>query len=168
MNSQRARLTLVSLLLLCSTIVCGERPQAAEQERTRAKDETETVVSEPDGTEERASPVELTNSIGMKLRLIPAGEFMMGSAKSPEEISRLFEDVLPGLDTANVWEWCSDWYDRLYYKESPSTDPTGPATGFQRMFRGGSWIDRPMYCRSAYRNGYFRDARKKIIGFRVA
>ena len=35
-------------------------------------------------------PVETTNSIGMSFRLIPAGEFMMGSAKSAEEIVRLF------------------------------------------------------------------------------
>jgi len=33
----------------------------------------------------------VTNSIGMKLKLIPAGEFTMGSAKSPQEIVRLFD-----------------------------------------------------------------------------
>jgi formylglycine-generating enzyme required for sulfatase activity len=33
-------------------------------------------------------PVEITNSIGMKLVLIPPGEFMMGSAESAEEIAR--------------------------------------------------------------------------------
>ena len=25
----------------------------------------------------------------------------------------------------NVWEWTSDWYDRVYYKKSPSENPKG-------------------------------------------
>ena len=33
---------------------------------------------------------QITNSIGMKLVLIPAGEFMMGSRESPEEIAAFF------------------------------------------------------------------------------
>jgi sulfatase modifying factor 1 len=35
-------------------------------------------------------PVVITNSIGMKLVLIPAGEFIMGSKESPEELARLY------------------------------------------------------------------------------
>jgi len=34
----------------------------------------------------------VTNSIGMKLTLIPAGEFMMGSKESPEELRNAFKD----------------------------------------------------------------------------
>ena len=33
-------------------------------------------------------PVETTNSIGMKLVLIPAGEFQMGSRESAEELAK--------------------------------------------------------------------------------
>lgn len=36
-------------------------------------------------------PQEITNSIGMKLRLIPACEFVMGSGKSPQEVVRLLD-----------------------------------------------------------------------------
>ena len=36
-------------------------------------------------------PVEITNSIEMKLKLMPAGEFMMGSTKSPLELVRMFD-----------------------------------------------------------------------------
>ncbi|MFO7902373.1 MAG: SUMF1/EgtB/PvdO family nonheme iron enzyme [Planctomycetota bacterium] len=43
------------------------------------------------------SPQEFTNSIGMKLRLIPAGEFMMGSAESAEELAEFF----PHTDAAS-------------------------------------------------------------------
>ncbi|MFW6170030.1 MAG: formylglycine-generating enzyme family protein [Planctomycetota bacterium] len=35
-------------------------------------------------------PQEFTNSLGMKLRLIPAGEFMMGSSCSAEELAEVF------------------------------------------------------------------------------
>jgi formylglycine-generating enzyme required for sulfatase activity len=39
----------------------------------------------------------------------------------------------------NVWEWTADWYSESYYAESPERDPTGPATGKNRVIRGGSW-----------------------------
>ncbi len=29
----------------------------------------------------------------------------------------------------NVWEWCEDWYDEDYYKNSPGTDPKGADKG---------------------------------------
>ena len=46
-----------------------------EREAARRQEETARVMGQP---------VELTNSIGMKLRLIPAGEFMMGSPEDEE------------------------------------------------------------------------------------
>jgi hypothetical protein len=41
---------------------------------------------------ERRPEEEISNSVGMRLRLIPAGEFMVGSSKSPDELVRLFDD----------------------------------------------------------------------------
>jgi formylglycine-generating enzyme required for sulfatase activity len=49
----------------------------------------------------------------------------------------------------NVFEWCSDYWGD--YSASPVTDPTGPATGTDRVCRGGSWKEIAGYSRSAYR-----------------
>jgi formylglycine-generating enzyme required for sulfatase activity len=51
----------------------------------------------------------------------------------------------------NVCEWCEDWYGEDYYKNSPAADPKGPATGYERVQRGGSWCDVRVSCRSAAR-----------------
>jgi len=39
----------------------------------------------------------------------------------------------------NMQEWVSDWYGADYYSNSPSKNPTGPASGTYRVLRGGSW-----------------------------
>ncbi len=48
------------------------------------------VLSEPSLAAEL--PGEVTNSIGMKLKLIPASEFMMGSGESAESLAKAFEN----------------------------------------------------------------------------
>ena len=66
----------------------------------------------------------------------------------------------------NVWQYCSDWYADSYANAN-KTDPTGPASGAHRVVRGGSWINGPFSCRSAYRAGAPPDERSSNIGFRV-
>jgi formylglycine-generating enzyme required for sulfatase activity len=41
----------------------------------------------------------------------------------------------------NVWEWVADWYDNEYYASSPTSDPQGPASGSDRVGRGGGFGD---------------------------
>ena len=41
----------------------------------------------------------------------------------------------------NVWEWVQDWYG--HYPGGEVTDPRGPASGSERVTRGGSWVDFP-------------------------
>ena len=68
----------------------------------------------------------------------------------------------------NVWQWCEDGWDENYYTNSPAEDPQGPAHGTS-VLRGGSWLNDPMYCRSAYRDAYWLDpyGRSRNFGFRV-
>jgi len=69
----------------------------------------------------------------------------------------------------NVWEWCADRYDANYYQtfqNSEARNPTGPATGAQRVLRGGSWIDDPNGLRCANRGGDTPTDRDDEVGFR--
>jgi len=52
----------------------------------------------------------------------------------------------------NVGEFVVDWYAEDYYKNSPTNNPQGPASGNFRVIRGGSWGFDVKGLRSAYRN----------------
>jgi len=44
--------------------------------------------------------------------------------------------------SGNLYEWCSDWYALYNWGGSGlQTNYTGPQEGFDRVLRGGSWID---------------------------
>ena len=68
----------------------------------------------------------------------------------------------------NVYEWCADSYDSDYYGDSPTDDPTGPATRSYRVVRGGSWGSFAGSCRSAFRGNFSPGIRFSGLGFRVA
>ena len=40
----------------------------------------------------------------------------------------------------NVEEWVNDWYADSFYQQSSETDPQGPASGVEKVVRGGSWV----------------------------
>jgi len=126
MNVQKVWTLLVSFLLVCGMIGCGEKPEPVAKKPKAVPEEPKAVVSEPDVTEEPKSPTkkpavakwqlppgapppaiapfdadqaklhqqawaeylgvpgEITNSIGMKLVLIPSDEFLMGSPEDEE------------------------------------------------------------------------------------
>lgn len=68
----------------------------------------------------------------------------------------------------NVWEWCSDGYDRDYYRRAPGDDPPGASGASYRVLRGGSLHNEPRACRSAIRIGHTPEDRYFNLGFRVA
>ena len=67
----------------------------------------------------------------------------------------------------NACQWCADWFDKGYYKDSPKEDPAGPAKGTQRVLRGGGWFAAPMTCRSASRDRMMPDYSYSTFGFRA-
>ena len=68
----------------------------------------------------------------------------------------------------NVWEWVADWYDPDYYVTSPEADPTGPATGEEKVVRGGSWYDTAVLTMAAVRFSSAPDNADATLGFRCA
>ena len=68
--------------------------------------------------------------------------------------------------SGNVHEWTWDWY-RDDYQTDTDTDPRGPATGTERVRRGGSFINHARYGRNASRTGYAPGSRYLNVGFRL-
>mgnify|MGYP001229267770 CR=1 FL=1 len=65
----------------------------------------------------------------------------------------------------NVWEWCADFYDD--YPSGAVTDPAGPSSGSERMFRGGCFENNANSCRSTFRNAEGPGFRSIYRGFRL-
>jgi formylglycine-generating enzyme required for sulfatase activity len=69
----------------------------------------------------------------------------------------------------NVWQWCGDFADDDYYKASPKDNPTGPATGTERVIRGGSFLCAENFCqnyRVAGRSRSTPESALNNLGFR--
>ncbi len=77
----------------------------------------------------------------------------------------------------NVWEWVEDLYDKNYgltpdelkngELKNGVKDPVNNHTGWNRVFRGGSWNHYPNLLRSAERNNGGPNYRYDFVGFRL-
>ena len=67
----------------------------------------------------------------------------------------------------NVYEWCSDYYDKNYYSRSPTSDPENTATSRSRVGRGGGWCVAAEVCRSAHRDWSEPGYRGSGLGLRL-
>ena len=68
--------------------------------------------------------------------------------------------------SGNVYEWCWDWHGKINAGEE--TNPSGAASGTNRVRRGGSWLNYARSCTVTYRNGDTPEALYSNIGFRLA
>lgn len=74
-----------------------------------------------------------------------------------------------GIDdlSGNAWEWVADWYTESF----PRTDrrnPKGPASGTDKVLRGGGWYDAPERLTSTKRMHAPPEHRDDSVGFRCA
>ena len=69
----------------------------------------------------------------------------------------------------NVWEWCQDDYESDYnaIPTDGSAYINNKSENAFKVLRGGSWINAPEGCRSAYRLNSTRARRSLNLGFRV-
>jgi formylglycine-generating enzyme required for sulfatase activity/serine/threonine protein kinase len=86
----------------------------------------------------------------------PVGSFPKGASRYG------VEDVV-----GNVWEWVADWY--APYTDREQANPRGPATGEERIIRGGSWNGSyAAWVRPSFRFESDANQRSYGIGFRCA
>jgi formylglycine-generating enzyme required for sulfatase activity len=66
----------------------------------------------------------------------------------------------------NVWEWTNDWYDWTYYQTSPTKNPMGPETGYQKIVKGGGWDYSATVMTISYNSDHQPQEFKSSFGFR--
>ena len=101
----------------------------------------------------------------------PAGVRAVGwydasSGYVPQPVGRLKPNAFGLYDMhGGAREWCADWIGP--YADEVQVDPTGPATGTDRVMRGGSWDWDVSRARSGAREAVHPAYRAFTHGFRV-
>jgi formylglycine-generating enzyme required for sulfatase activity len=98
---------------------------------------------------------------------IGRGFAVSGRTGGPRAVGQKQPNAWGLYDTlGNIWQWCRDWYGPL--PGGSVTDPTGPATGTNRVNRGGSFGSGPNAERSASRAKNPPAEASAYRGFRLA
>jgi formylglycine-generating enzyme required for sulfatase activity len=83
-----------------------------------------------------------------------------------EPVGGLLPSAAGALDlSGNMMEWQQDWWSR---PPVAGVDADGPASGYDRVWRGGSWEDAPGFVRLVYRSSFSSDSLAAYLGLRLA
>jgi len=87
------------------------------------------------------------------------------SSSQTAAVAGLSGSVAGAFDlSGNVWEWVSDWYGQA---PLAGVDVRGPASGSDRVIRGGGWNSVPQRARVAYRSSSPPGSRSSSLGVRL-
>jgi len=101
------------------------------------------------------------------------GEALLEAAKLPfrgddrVRFQQKLQQYIAGLSDHQLIQWLGEIKVLLLMYEGCSVNPAGPATGSDRVLRGGYWYSNARYCRSAYRHCDTPDYRNAYVGFRL-
>lgn len=94
--------------------------------------------------------------------------YINNSKERPQKVGLLRPNELGLYDcSGNLWEWCQDYFSESYYANSPVANPSGPASGKGRVYRGGSFLNAADFCRLATRSFNDPGFQQVYVGFRV-
>lgn len=141
-------------------IICGCKDPTAsgDHSSSRFKAQREQMEQHQQRTAETLNmPVVVTNSIGMKLTLIPSGVFMMGSAEPAEELRKVFGTspewrLFQGERPQHKVRITKAFYLGIHevtqrqYREVMGRDPSR-FKGDVRPVERVSWEDAALFCR---------------------
>lgn len=94
--------------------------------------------------------------------------FTQNSGNAPQDVGSKKANELQVFDIlGNSWEWCWDYYNKDYYKNAPEVDPTGPANGDHRVYRGGNFNSGIEFIRVTRRFALSPTLSQGMIGIRL-
>ena len=83
----------------------------------------------------------------------------------PAPVGGLLPSAAGALDlSGNMVEWQQD----VWSNPAAGVDAQGPASGPNRVWRGGSWEDAPEFVQLDYRSSFLPDLRAPYLGLRLA